>query len=467
MKNKSIIHWRISEKHGNHNLKRRRKKQSRRKKGYKYKRIEYTNEQKNALRKKLLPTNLSFLLSSKSDFNQEVLENIISRNSGVFLVPKNFSLIDNPKETYKFIRSVTASIINQHYKSIQIDYGQCDSIGLGAQVLLDIILKDAISYLKKCEKHPQIRPFITNIEGINVQNENVRKMLYSVGSPAIHSNSTIKFVDIVPYRLCIHDREQEEIPYKVQVQKDIDTTTLADYVIDSLKRVNKILSPERIDDLCTVIGEVLINAEEHSTTKFRFSIGYFHEVKNTDDHHGVFKLVILNFGNTIYEKFKDPQCPNPKIVESMRKLSEDYTRRRLFILKEFEEETLWTLYALQEGVSSVAPSTRRRGSGSISFIESFFNLKGDNAFSDYPSRLTILSGNTVIEFDGTYKISQNFVHGEKFKVMTFNDSGKIEDKPDQKFVKFVEYYFPGTLISADILFYDDILEENGKQRSNS
>ena len=47
--------------------------------------------------------------------------------------------------------------------------------------------------------------------------------------------------------------------------------------------------------------------------------------------------------------------------------------------------------------------------------------------------------------------------GEPYKFMTFNQSGNIEDKPDSKFVKFVDHYFPGTIISARIMFNENDL----------
>jgi hypothetical protein len=135
--------------------------------------------------------------------------------------------------------------------------------------------------------------------------------------------------------------------------------------------------------------------------------------------------------------------------------------------KEFEEETLWTLYALQEGVTSIAPVIyKRRGNGSIQFIESFFNIKGRQKNADEISRMTILSGNTNITFDGTYNITEHKIEIENFKYMTFNQSGRIEDKPDKKFVKFVDNYFPGTIISAKILFNEDDIKDNIKKDEN-
>ncbi len=206
------------------------------------------------------------------------------------------------------------------------------------------------------------------------------------------------------------------------------------------------------------MGEVLINAEEHSTTKNRFSIGYFQDKTENGKHSGVFRLVIFNFGSTIYEKFNDPNCPNQLMAGKMRQLSRKYTKLGLFSLKQFEQESLWTLYALQEGITSIPD--KKRGNGSIQFIDSFFSLKGDDEFENKKSRMTILSGNTKIVFDGSYRIVEKESEGEIFKFMTFNDSGNIEDKPDKDAVQFVQHYFPGTIISARIYFdEEDLLDD--------
>lgn len=414
--------------------------------------ISYEN-----LVKEFLPINIGYLLScEKSDFFIDKLLKLKINNDGDFLVPAEFSIIDFPKESYRFIQEVTAALILQKYQIININYKNCIRADLGAQVLLDIILKDIITFFKTLR---QIKPKyaqVKEINGTNFKNDAIKKLLFSVGSPAIHMNKTVYFKDIIPYKLCIHDRESHIDPIKIIEKKDIDTTTLVDYVIECLKRLNKKLTPEKLDNLCVVISEILINAEEHSSTKYRFSIGYFHEIQEDGKHYGVFRLAILNFGNTIYEKFKAPGCPNTNIVTKMKILSDSYNKRNIFFQKQFEEETLWTLYSLQEGVTTVAPDKyRKRGNGSIQFIESFFNIKGEEENIDEISRLAILSGNTSIIFDGKYKIHEKVSNGEKFKYMTFNNSQNIEEKPDPKYVKFVEDYFPGTIISAKILFNDD------------
>ena len=123
--------------------------------------------------------------------------------------------------------------------------------------------------------------------------------------------------------------------------------------------------------------------------------------------------------------------------------------------EDFKEETLWTLYALQDGVSSVSP---HRGSGTIKFIDYFFRLKGDDGL-DNVSRMTLLSGNTSITFDGSHKILTKIKENEEYKMMTFNPQGDLGYKPDEKYVKFVPNYFPGTIIISKILIREDDVKQ--------
>lgn len=120
---------------------------------------------------------------------------------------------------------------------------------------------------------------------------------------------------------------------------------------------------------------------------------------------------------------------------------------------------MWTLYALQEGVTSISTKRYKRGNGSIRFIDSFFNIKGSQSV-DNISKMSILSGKTRIIFDGKYEITTKTNDaGNVFKVMTFNKSGNIEDKPDSNYVYSVDDYFPGTMISAKILLNEDDIKQ--------
>jgi hypothetical protein len=411
---------------------------------------------------KWLSDTLKLLIFNKdSQFHLESIKKSAIACKGKFIVPTEFSIITKPDESYEFIKSIFGSLLYQLYDNVLFDYSNCTNIELGTQCLLDIIQKDILIFYKKCEKHYLTRPNTKRIGGININNDNIKKMLFSVGSPAIHSNNSLNFKDVIKYPLCIFDSNNNLSSSRKEMQKEVDTTNLVEYVLECLKRFNKTLTSEKIEDLSIVISEILINAEEHSSTNIRYSIGYLQEYNNTNEHYGVFNLCIFNFGDTIYNKFKSPLCPNQDIVESMNKLSDSYKSKRWFLKDEFEEETLWTLYALQEGVTTVPKDKYiKRGNGSIQFIEKFLSFKGE-AISNKSSNLTILSGKSKIMFDGTYRLSRGFnSYNEPCTYMTFNKSGNILEKPDKDFVKFVKNNFPGTMISASILFNDDDFLKN-------
>ena len=375
-----------------------------------------------------------------------------ANKDGVFEIPEIFSLTEEYQKSYAFLKGLYDTLYNQSLEQIIFDYANCKRIDVDASVCMDIMLRDFIEYYKQCRRRGHVVNVI-EIKPINHTQPHILKILFSIGAYTSIKKVAINFPDIIPYRLCVADNAHP----KASAIREIHITNLVEYVLLCMKEMNRTLTPEAEDNLFKVIGEVLINSEEHSTCRQRYSIGYFQHSDNGDEHIGIFNLVILNFGKTIYEKFSDPNCPNREVVGQMKALSDAYTRRKLFSPAEFEEETLWTLYSLQEGVTSKADW--KRGNGSIRFIESFFNLKGDQG-KDNISYLTIVSGNTRITFDGNYRVKEVVKGKDKkaFKMMTFNESGDIGEKPDKKYVTFVDTYFPGTIISARISIKDNNTE---------
>jgi hypothetical protein len=456
LKNKKGILTRLASKRHWNNVKRKNTKR----KNHESKRIEKYASNFNIaeVKYRLLSDSLKYIADCEKT---EILEPSFNNHNKFkkvksLKVPIVFSLVDNPNESYTFIKNVINTIYHNKAKELRLDYSNTTIVHIGAQLYLDILLRDIFTYSKKLSNKQPNLSLLNKVRSINVKNENVEKLLHSIGSFAIHMNTNKTYEDIVPYKLCEFKKNDSSSTLFNIETKERDVTDLVQYVIDSLEKINKELTDDSIENLSIIIGEILINAEEHSTNQHRFSIGYF-QSNNGEEETGIFNLVILNFGKTIYDKFKDKDCPRKDIVKQMEDLSEKYTSKRLFG-ETIKEETLWTLYALQEEITSVSPQKNiKRGNGSIKFIESFFSLKGENGNLDSVSRLAILSGNTSIVFDGTYGIKETTKVEDKFKVMTFNESGNISDKPDANYVKFVKNHFPGTIISAQILISKDDL----------
>lgn len=389
-----------------------------------------------------LSDTIKFLAQHKEAFSKKSVD---IPDDGIFKVPNPFSLTENYPESFLFLKKLFFALYHDKLDKVFIDYEQCERIDLDASVCMDILLGEFISYIENSRRRGYLRK-IDVIKPINYVKEPIRKTLFSIGAFANIRGVKIKFKDITPFYLLVGDNLS---PQK-GADQEIEVTKIGDYIVECLDKMGyPPLSSEEEDNFAKVIGEVLINATEHSGGKNRYSIGYLQEVGEGDGKIGVFNLVIFDFGNTIYQNFKRDDLRGTDVVNRMTELSTKYTSSGLFKSKEFEEETLWTLYALQDGVTSV--KDRKRGHGTMRFIESFFNLKGDMAH-DNLSSLTLLSGNTRITFDGTYTVNEvvRGKEGRKYKMVTFNESGNIEDPPDKRFVSFTDNFFPGTMIVAKI-----------------
>lgn len=404
---------------------------------------------KQALKKRIS----SYLLTDPdSPLNIDKIYASHYKSHGRIKIPANFSVTENPEESYETLQRIVSSLLIERYDSLILDYNECHNVELGTQVLQDIILKGYAEFqewLRRRKKH-LVPHFTSSFEAEHIFDESVSKMTFSVGSPVNLRIRENKYDDVEKSKLRIHDEKSyARLKRTKEEETELEITSLGEYVVNSLAKVNRELTDDEIEALYSVIGEALVNADDHSTTKYRFSIGYFEKKKIEGQEVGLFKLAILNLGRTIYQTFHDPDCANKKHVERMKQLSDKYTQSKWWLPRKFEEETLWTLYALQDGVTS---KKEKRGSGTISIIESFFNIKG-NDDKDNLSRMMIVSGSSCVKFDGSYKIQKKKdENGKMMSVMTFNKSGNIEDKPDNTCVYSNESFFPGTLLSVSLLF---------------
>ena len=401
---------------------------------------------------------LHLITTEKSPFYQDKLKRDNYRPILVIQIPKEFSILSNPDSSYNVLKQIVEAITFQNCGKLLLDYQNCKYCDLATQVFLDSILKSFDRYAKLCKAAEVTRYIrIGGVGGENIHDESLKKMINSVGSPVELINRQMQFKDVEPFRLRqIDSRDVSRV--KFEGLKEIDSTDLIVYVQKCLSRFNKTLTQDARQALGTVLGETIANAEEHSTLHNRYLIGYMEETNDDKSHYGILNVVIMNTGSTIYERFKYPdedEIINSECVEQMQALSDKFIKKGFFDFNKFTEENLWTLYSLQGGVSIVPREIRNRGNGTIGFIKSFFSLKGSTEV-DNVSRMTIHSGNTRIDFDGTYQIYETVGEdGRKKEMMTFNKTNSLEDKPDSKYVYHTKHYFPGTLISALLLINDD------------
>ena len=67
--------------------------------------------------------------------------------------------------------------------------------------------------------------------------------------------------------------------------------------------------------------------------------------------------------------------------------------------------------------------------------------------------MTILSGSTLIKFDGKYDLVKVKIDGEERSILPFNRRKSLDKRPDPNAVMAIDSFFPGTVI--DLKFYLD------------
>jgi hypothetical protein len=402
--------------------------------------------------------NIKYLLSIPELFSQKTFNNT---NKGHIYLPKCFSLVDNYHESFDFLKELFLILQKNETEELILDYVKCERIDVDASICMDVMLAEFKMHINECRRLGYRKYFDKGITPINFEKENILNVLFSIGAQRNLNGISFKSSKFEALPVLINDNRSRYVWNK----SEIDLTKIVEYIKLCLNKLNRELTAEAENEFYKVIGEVMSNALEHGTMRRSYAIGFFEEIKDDNEHFGIFNFSIFNFGDTIYQTFKKDTCLNQKAVEQMTELSENYTKKGWFKKASFEEETLWTLYALQEGVTS---KDKKRGNGSIQYIENFFKLKGDMN-KDNISKMVIVSGNTRIIFDGTYGITPKQRTGEqrKYKMITFNNSGDIHDEPDKKFVSFAPHFFPGTMISARILikFVNTTEDSHGIQSS--
>lgn len=205
-----------------------------------------------------------------------------------------------------------------------------------------------------------------------------------------------------------------------------------------------------------ILGEVISNCEIHGGDSSTWYTQGHYQIKE-DNSYGEMQLLFLNLGETIYEGLKNQSTS----LETKQKLSHIMKMQKQYINNHWDEEMIYTVFALQEGISRLRDKSiegyEGRGSGTVSMIEMFNDI--GECQNGLKPQMTIVSGNTQIIFTDNYKMKPvmfegdvAFETGEK-QIIAFNDENDIYMPANPSNVIKMNQYFPGTVIS--LKFYLD------------
>lgn len=345
-------------------------------------------------------------------------------------VPECFCFSYNPDETIGFLRKLYTHLTNINVSQINLSHLDCSYIGVCASTIMDIIIMECLNWRKKI--HSKISVFGKAINGCVSKNAEVDLLVKMSG--------LIRHLNVADFS----SQNIEQLP----IIKNGKSTTVAEDVIAyfnrSLARHGLELTKLGKNYFGMFLGEIVDNCSIHGGENVVwYTLGHY----SYDDasKHGKCKLTIFDFGDTIYESLKYHSD------KSILKRINHYVKKSWISAKSVrDEETLYTLFSLQQRVSRIVNKGVIRGNGTVTFIENILNLF-DTQKSENKSRFSITSGKCSILFDGTYKLSEvEYREGFKNKVIAFNASNNLYESPDSNYVRTIENSFPGTILSMDL-----------------
>lgn len=392
------------------------------------KRIRLNKRKKKKAKRVIIPSNvisnknalLKFLESKK--FSIRVTN---KKNGAKIKIPKIFSFISNPNETIVTLKKIFYCLKNKNIRKINFDYSKCEEMGMCASLVLDLMVLEAL----------KIRTNDLNLIG-NYPATIEAKLVFCISGLVKHLNLSNLELENVKRLEIISNLESDEMSEKV-----------IEYYEECLKTQGYELSEIGKVNFAKMVGEVIDNAEQYSGDfKSWHVVGHFN--LQTEKKIGKCRLVLMNFGNSIYESLKDSST-----TEYTKNLLNDHTKKTKGMFEfGLNEEVLWTLYALQQNVSKSRMSKDGdRGNGTIKLLKAFSEI-GETIEGDKP-KMTIISGNSYILLDGTYKLKEQTYDNTKVSIIAFNKENSLDILPDKRYVQILKNKFPGTIISLE--FYLD------------
>ncbi|WP_336775649.1 hypothetical protein [Paenibacillus sp. MMO-58] len=392
-----------------------------------------------------------FIEKSKFNANYNFDKKVRMTRKGQIIVeiPSSFSLINNPDECIEVYKKIYQYGMSSSNRGLYFDHSQCKDLELGASAVMDVLAINVKNYHKRMKRR-------FNFSGELPDDQNIKMKLYVSGllkhlginnlleQKIKEENKNLQLLELVR-----GGHHSTTMLVKRSNNSGTATTEVINYFDRCVRTQGFELSLKGKNYFGRLIGEVINNCEQHSGDFCQwFALGHYDV---NEDGYGECSLVLFNFGKSIYENMKSSTIA-PDIKNALDRLTKIHKSKWFRIKKEWDEEVLWTLYALQEGVSRLRSTQQKdRGVGTIKLIESFQTI-GCTVGGKTPE-MSIISGNAFILFNNEYELGEVDVDGHKLRRIAFNESNDLEQPPNPRNVKKLKNFFPGTIVTMK-LFLD-------------
>lgn len=377
--------------------------------------------------------------------------------NGNLVLPKKFTLADDSEEALLFLSSFFKSVYTRFDGEITIDFfSKCKEVDQAALFVLNTMRLDLKEFFDALDTKLQIRKRNLSYKCIISTEEDVNKLLFmnrlipetqisNVGEK-MHPVNTLGIFKVAKPKK--HYIENNSGPL---------TTKLVRYINDCLVLNNYQLTAEGVNAFEGLVSEILINAEEHSPFNTYYVTCNLMKEKNSEGTHiSELSLSFMNFGYSIFDGFEISKEENQSTYQLMDDL---FSTVKSSLFFPFTKENLFTLYALQDGISRLKYKDESRGTGTMKFINSFF-LFGDykDKLKGYDPKLNILSGKTHLTCDTKYI---PFSKSDRF-YLSLNSENDLAKSPDPSNLRNLKKVFPGTLLTVDLYINQRHLDEKFK-----
>ncbi|WP_294066186.1 hypothetical protein [uncultured Fusobacterium sp.] len=372
----------------------------------------------------------------------------------IIKLPRIFSLIENPDKVFQILKQLIECFV-KGIKNIEFDYSEVEELEIGAVALKNII---CLNLDKQDFVLSGNFPGCKDLDENNLIKNKYKKaleiLIYS-GLFKILGFEPKRYVEIVgnsePLTLPLMGGGKNLPNIKCKsIKLGKIEHQITEYFNNALiKTVDKKLNEKGLRIFDKIIGEVIANCQEHSGEFNQyFCSGHFVQI---DRNIGNYQLTIFNFGQSIATGLRMSKHLPEDVNIKMQNLIKLHTKKRWFSCNNWNEETLLTLFSLQDRVSRVFDPKKQRGTGTIRMLKAFQDVGGCYIEGQDP-KMTIISGQAQILVDNS-EICQL-----KDKKITFNVEKSLKVKPDENYVKKINHCFPGTIITLNIFLDKKWLE---------
>lgn len=387
---------------------------------------------------------IDFVKNTKFMNNSVTVTKSDTKGKVIVEIPESFSLIKNPDEAIRVYTTIFKSGTSK-MRSFFFDHSKCKELDIGASTVMDVLTINMEKYQKI--KFGREINFVGRFSEDNSINE------------LLHVSGILKFLDVneeIRQKIIEKNKNLKTLELirgghhstTMLVSKNLDSgtvgTKLINYFNECLLTQNHELSIKGRSYFSRLISEAIDNCKLHSGEFGQFFVHGHYDIKESESY-GECSIVLFNFGDSIYEGFKKTKLSD-EIKRGLKRLTNIHVGS--FFRSDWNEEVLWTLYALQENVSRLRGTSEKdqtRGVGTINLINSFQKI-GWTSEGVSPV-MSIISGSTFILFNNEYSMTEKDINGESLKTIAFNSENNLELPPDPNNVRMLKNFFPGTIIT--------------------